>query len=193
MTFFSGIVNSNEHVRLGGYPASFRKLLGMWVEEFAAYGETDVFHVETEDGKQFACDFWSELIHLKGAESLAQYSDNYIAGYPAITRHAFGQGTCYYLGTSLEPAGLSWLVERICRETGVQKYTGIPAGVEITRRRDGSRVWLFLLNHSAEIVRVPLARLTSQKKAYDWITATELEGEIALEPAGVAVLQLNEA
>ena len=193
MNFFSGIVDNNEHVRLGGYPAPFRKLLGMWVEEFSAYGVTDVFHVETEEGKQFVCDFWSDLIHLEGAESLAQYSDNYIAGYPAITRHSFANGTSYYLGTSLEPAGLSWLVERICRETGVQKYTGIPAGVEITRRRDGSRTWLFLLNHSAEMVRVPLARLTSQKMAYDWIAETELEGEIALEPAGVAILQLNEA
>jgi hypothetical protein len=37
--FFSGIVDANEHIRLGGYPAPFRKLLGLRVEEFAPMAE----------------------------------------------------------------------------------------------------------------------------------------------------------
>lgn len=32
-TFFSGIVNENDLVTLGGYPGALRKLLGVWVEE----------------------------------------------------------------------------------------------------------------------------------------------------------------
>ena len=35
MSFFSGIVDENEQIRLGGYPAPFRKFLGIRVEEFA--------------------------------------------------------------------------------------------------------------------------------------------------------------
>ncbi|MWV43977.1 hypothetical protein GRF59_10055 [Paenibacillus sp. HJL G12] len=32
-TFFSGIVDENDLVTLGGYPGEIRKLLGIWVEE----------------------------------------------------------------------------------------------------------------------------------------------------------------
>ena len=34
VTFFSGISDENDHVRLGGYPGAFRDLLGVRVEEF---------------------------------------------------------------------------------------------------------------------------------------------------------------
>ncbi len=35
VTYFSGIVDEHDHVRLGGYPGAFRELLGVRVEEFA--------------------------------------------------------------------------------------------------------------------------------------------------------------
>src|SRR5690606_41279736 len=35
VTYFSGIVDENDHVRLGGYPGAFRDLLGVRTEEFA--------------------------------------------------------------------------------------------------------------------------------------------------------------
>ena len=34
MSFFSGIVDEDDQVRLGGYPAPFRDLLGLRVEDF---------------------------------------------------------------------------------------------------------------------------------------------------------------
>ena len=34
VTYFSGIVDEHDHVRLGGYPGAFRDLLGVRVEEF---------------------------------------------------------------------------------------------------------------------------------------------------------------
>ena len=35
-TFFSGIVNENDLVTLGGYPGELRKVLGIWAEEIDA-------------------------------------------------------------------------------------------------------------------------------------------------------------
>jgi beta-galactosidase len=32
MSFFGGIVDEHDHVRLGGYPAPFQEVLGMHVE-----------------------------------------------------------------------------------------------------------------------------------------------------------------
>ena len=53
MSFFSGIVDENEHIHLGGYPAPFKEMLGLVVEEFAPYSETQTNSIRTTDGKQF--------------------------------------------------------------------------------------------------------------------------------------------
>ncbi len=34
VSYFSGIVDEQDHIRLGGYPGAFRELLGIRVEEF---------------------------------------------------------------------------------------------------------------------------------------------------------------
>ena len=39
MNFFSGIVDENEHIHLGGYPAQFSEMLGLWIEEYVAFPE----------------------------------------------------------------------------------------------------------------------------------------------------------
>ena len=56
ISFFSGIVDPCERIRLGGYPAPWRELLGLRVEEFAPLpagasvrhggGAGDVFRTE---------------------------------------------------------------------------------------------------------------------------------------------------
>ena len=46
MSFFSGIADENEHIRLGGYPAPFRRLL----EDFVGRAiEADVPHQRRRD------------------------------------------------------------------------------------------------------------------------------------------------
>lgn len=157
MSYFSGIVDENEHIRPGGYPAPFRKLMGMWVEEYAAYplGQTNV--VLTDQGRRLTCLTWSDVIRLEGAQPLAAYEADYYAGLPAITQNPYGKGQGYYLGTQLEPGGLDWLLDRICQDAGLNPVTAnIPAGVEAVRRRDGERSWLFLLNHSSKEVNISL-------------------------------------
>lgn len=184
MNFFSGVVDYNEHVRLGGYPAPFREVLGMWVEEFAALGEAETILVETGDGNRFSGSFWAETVHLEGAEKIAWYGADYLSGSPAVTRHLFGNGSSYYLSTQLDEAGLAWLVDRICRETGVQPVLHVPQGVEVTRRSDGTHTWLFLLNYSGSATRV----LLPPGKSHDLIGGSEVDSEIRLDSGGVAVL-----
>ena len=41
VTYGSGIMDSREHVYLGGYPGAFRELLGVRVEEFVAIDQDD--------------------------------------------------------------------------------------------------------------------------------------------------------
>ena len=186
MNFFSGIVDSNDHIRLGGYPAPFRRLLGLRVEEFAAYGDGETNQVETDDGGRFSCSFWAEVIQLEGAETLARFRGDYMAGGPAITRHRYGAGTGYYLGTEMDARGLSWLVGRILQETGVQTPESLPAGVELTRRTDGKRSWLFVLNYSNKPAEVKLPA-----GGAELVSGASAAGSLRLEPRGVAVVQVD--
>jgi beta-galactosidase len=187
MTFFSGIVDSNDHVRPGHIPAPFCDLLGMWIEEFAAYGDAQRNVVEAANGQSYPCELWSDIIHTTGAEVLGHYLEDYFAGDPAITRHRFGKGTSYYLGTALVQEGLAWLLEQVCTDAGVRPILSAPRGVEVTSRSDGTQTWLFVLNHSEERAKVELPA-----KGLDLITGATMNTlELELEPKGVAIIQLQ--
>lgn len=187
MSFFSGIVDENEQIRLGGYPAPFREMLGLVVEEYAPYTESQSNRIVTEEGKGFQCTFWSDVIHLQTAESLANYEQDYYAGSPAITHNKFGKGNAFYVGTVPDRHGMDWLVEHLCRVAGVQPaVTNGPADVEILRRANEKSSFLFVLNHSGEKVSVPVDR-----DGCDLLTALDIRGSIELDPFGVAVIQMK--
>jgi beta-galactosidase len=65
LAFFSGIVDERDHIRLGGYPAPFRKLLGLVVPEFWPHAEGET-HEVTLDGERYSCELWSDWIELEG-------------------------------------------------------------------------------------------------------------------------------
>jgi beta-galactosidase len=184
VTFFSGIVDANDHVRPGHIPTPFCELLGLWIEEFNAYGQAQTNMVEAVNGHSYPCEQWSDIIHTTGAEVLGHYREDYFAGNPAITRHHFGKGTGYYLGTALARDGLAWLLEKACMEAGVQPILYAPSDVEVTSRSDGIHTWLFLLNHSNEDVQVQLPA-----DGTDLISGSAVESTLRLGPQGVAIVQ----
>jgi beta-galactosidase len=184
MSYFSGIVDEHDHVRLGGYPAPFQDLLGMHVEEFAPYRELQTNEILTTNGQRFSCSQWSDVIRLHGAENLATYQHDYYANTPAITRHAFGQGASYYVGTQLDEAGLSWLIDRVCAEAEVSVSPAQPIGVEVIQRSDDTHVWLFALNYSDQPVEIKLDR-----SGRDVISGQVVERAITLGLNDVAIIQ----
>jgi len=187
MSFFSGIVDEHEHIRMGGYPAPFREMLGLVVEEFAPYSEAQSNSICTNDGKEFRCTFWSDVIHLKNARAIASYEQDYYADSPAVTHNLFGKGNAFYVGTVLENNGMEWLVEQVCNAAGVQSVSAnVPAGVELLQRVNGKSSFLFVLNHSSEKVTVHL-----EQSGVELVTGVQVSGSIALEPTGVAVVQMN--
>jgi len=187
MSFFSGIVDENEQVRLGGYPAPFQEMLGLVVEEYAPYSEAQSNTICTTDQKQFRCSFWSDVIHLKSAQALANFEQDYYAGSPAITRNQFGKGTAFHVGTVPDQRGMDWLMEQACKTAGVKPVApDLPKGVELLRRTNGGSSWLFALNHSTENVNLPF-----EGEGQDLLTDTHVIGFIELEPLGVAVISIS--
>jgi beta-galactosidase len=189
MSFFSGIVDEHDQIRLGGYPAPFREMLGLVVEEYAPYMEAQTNTISAIDGPQFKCSFWSDIIELKSAQAIATFEQDYYAGNPAITWNRFGKGTAFYVGTALEQSGMDWLLVQACQTAGVESVAArVAAGVELLRRANGSQTWLFALNHSETEVNIPL-----NQPGYEMLSGTQLDRSLHLEPRGVAIVQWSTA
>jgi beta-galactosidase len=156
MSFFSGIVDVNEHIRLPGYAAPFREALGLSVIDFLPVAPGETVGVQFGDGAAAAGRLWSERVAVDGAEVLAIFSGGALDGQPAVTRHGFGRGAAYYLATSLEPSALAEVLGRARVEAGVEPVA--PAGVEAIRRTSEQDSLLFLLNHGDHPVEADLPR-----------------------------------
>ncbi|MEU3456696.1 beta-galactosidase [Micromonospora sp. NPDC006766] len=178
VTYFSGIVDEHDHVRLGGYPGAYRDLLGVRAEEFFPLHAGE--RVRLDDGS--TADVWTEWLHAEGAQVFAAYADGPLPGVPALTRHAVGAGAAWYLGTRLDEAATDRLVARLLAETGVRPPVPAPKGVEVVRRRAADRSWLFVINHTDVEARLA-------------VTGTELldggrcDGELVVPAGEVAVVR----
>ena len=182
MSFFSGIVDARDHIRLGGYPAPFRELLGLQIEDFVPMATGESNRLDTTGGE--TCDLWADLIHLQGAESLASYTGGFYAGTPAITRNVYGEGTAYYLGTRPEHRYTNSLLQGACEGAGVRPTAEVQPGIDAVRRKTEVASFLFLLNHNEEAVEVRLPN-----PGRDLLTGKEHDSRLLLDPLGVAVLK----
>jgi beta-galactosidase len=141
----------------------------------------------TTDGKQFSCSFWSDVIHLKTAQALATFEQDYFAGMPAITSNSFGKGTSYYISTVPDQIGMDWLIDEICHTANVKPVvSNAPPGIEILQRENEKTSWLILLNHLSDRTTVPL-----EQECLDLLTGMKAKDSFELEPNGVAILQLQ--
>jgi beta-galactosidase len=164
VTYFSGIVDEQDHVRLGGYPGAFRDLLGVRVEEFAPLRTSVVL----DDGS--GADLWSEVLTVTDAEVVASHAD----GTPAVTRN----GPAWYVATRLDPAATATLAERVAVAAGVRLAEGARARVEIVRRGR----YLFVLNGSDSPAAVAAV-------GTDLLTGATHDGKITVAAGSVAVVR----
>ncbi len=178
VTYFSGIADSRDHIRLGGYPGAFRELLGIRVEEFAPLPAGQA--VGLDDGTTGS--LWTEHLHLDGAKALASYVDGPLPGVPALTRHEAGRGAAYYLATELTDDGLDTLVGRLLVESGVGAPVEAPRGVELVRRTGEGRSYLFALNHCGAQAQVRVS-------GHDLVADRTVDGMLSLAAGAVAVIR----
>ncbi len=179
-TFFSGIVNENDLVTLGGYPGELRKLLGIWVEEIDALlpsMRNSIVMKETigELSGSYECGMLCDLLHTEGADVLAEYGTDFYKGMPVLTRHAFGQGEAWYIASDGEESFVAGLLQHLCQQQSIQPVLDTPAGVEAGRRVKDGQAFLFLLNHNTEAATVELGSLQTSNMLEDQPVGSSIE------------------
>ena len=187
ISFFSGIVDPADRIRLGGYPAPWRDLLGLRVEEFAplpAGAQVRLDGGQGTDDAERVGRVWQDVIDLLGADPLLRYGDGHLVGRAAATGHPYGQGDAFYLGTLPDRATLRGLMHRVCRRAGIEFRTDIPPGVEVVRRGD----YQFLISHLDHPVELDLGG-----KSLDLLTAGIVGPAAVLGPRGALVLTARDS
>ncbi len=191
-TYFSGIVDENDRVVLGGYPAYLRRVLGLWVEEWSPMmeGETNgVRFMETGGRREAKCSHWCDVVHLEDARSLATFTQDFFAGRVAVAVNDFGQGAAYYLATKLGGTELDRVLTAACARAKVAPLLPrTPAQVEVTLRENyGGGAFLFLLNHGDKPAIVPLGKWAGT----ELLSGAPVARAVRLEPRGVRVIALR--
>ncbi|BAL61333.1 beta-galactosidase [Melissococcus plutonius] len=172
-TFMSGIVDQSDNVYLGGYPGPLRKLAGIWVEETDALAPEQTNTLQFNDHTESKCSLICDIIHLETASSLANYTSNFYAETPVVTKNNFGQGTVYYVGTQLENHALNKVLEMVTTEKQIQSVINEPTDLEITCRYKENHAYYFIINFKNQLLSLP-QRFIGKK---DLLTGKLLEND----------------
>ncbi len=151
LTNRSGVKDEHNNCLLGQpLPGPFRALAGCRVTEYDPIGAERTQQLRSASGQTYAIHTWCDLLEPEGAEVWAAYAGRYYAGTAAITRHRFGGGQCYYVGTVGEKALYRDLLACLFREAGVDMVPGLPPGVELTCRSGPGGRYRFLFNNTMD-------------------------------------------
>ena len=159
-TYYTGYCDENNRCFTGGFPGDgLMGVLGIWNEETdwlpGGAKRRVVLRADAAELKlaeSYTAQQLCALVQLRGASALLDYAEDFYAGSPALTRHAYGKGTAYYqaaaLGAAFQRDFYAGLVGRLSLPRALD--CELPADLAVQRRVSSSHEYLFLQNFSAE-------------------------------------------
>ena len=161
MTCLSGIKNNGNTCIREIMPCGLTDLTGVSVEEYDAEGNNTVT-VKRTDGKEYICKCWCDILKTTTAETLANYSNNFYKGSPAVTLNKYGKGYCYYAGTIGGEDFYNDLVGEALKLSDIE-YNDLPNNFEITERENDDEIFTFIFNNSNKV-----RKLNYKEKLYNF-------------------------
>ncbi len=180
-TYFSGVVDSHDHVWLGGYPGAFSELLGIRVEEFGPLADST--GVELDNGTVGS--LWADRVDVQDADVVVSYSDaGEYDGGAAVTRRAVGKGSAGYVATRLGAEGLQPVLKHFAEAAGLSPElpTELTGAVELVLRAGANEEFAFVINRTDAVVDASAVQGAV-------ISGSGEPGSVKLGPREVAVLR----
>ncbi|GAA1697778.1 beta-galactosidase [Microbacterium sediminicola] len=181
VSFFSGIVDENDTVHVGGFGAPLEPALGVRVEEFLPLRENDRRQIHWADGSASGSLAWQEDLVVTTADVQAHYVDGPGEAGAAITRNAHGAGTGWYVSTRLDASGMRSLFDRVYADAGVTAGDH-PEGLEVITRVGADAAYVTAVNHRDE----PAALAVT---GTELLTGADIAGALTVAAGGVAVIR----
>ncbi|GAB2907755.1 beta-galactosidase [Streptomyces mayteni] len=186
VSYFSGIVDAHDAVHPGPHPGALRDVLGLTVEEFQPLraGERVALAATDGLGPALTGDVWAETLTTRGAEPVWHYTEGPAAGRPAVTRHALGAGTAWYVSSRLGRDDLDHVLAAASADAGIAPRDDLPRDVELVRRRGADGDYLFAINHTATEAKVDLAA-----HGTELLTGERVAGRLVVPAGSVRVVR----
>ena len=177
----TGVKDAVNACRTEPLPSLLRAMAGVEVDDYDPLAKRENT-IKTVTGNTYTVSVWADALKLQGAKAIAHYAKSIYPGEPAITKHAFGSGMVYYVGTFGEPGLYEELLGRILDEVGIAGRMTVPEGVDANWRDKDDTRFLFLINFTEEVktvsVRPGLTPLLGEPPS---------EGSVTLPPCGVGI------
>ncbi|MEV3854754.1 beta-galactosidase [Streptomyces sp. NPDC050095] len=186
VSYFCGIVDEHDAVHPGAYPGAFRDVLGLTVEEWSPLLAGESVGLSGPDGSRVTGDVWTEFVVPRGAEPVWTYEDGLTAGRPAITRHAYGAGTAWYVSTRLGASDLDTVLASALADAGVGDRPELPRDVEVLTRAGATGRYVFVINHTPDEAKVPLA-----DPGVDVLSGDRVSGRVCVPAGAVRVVRVE--
>ena len=190
-TFFSGYVDENDLVKLGGFPSELRELLGIWIEELDGLPPDNFNSIEIKNSLKgfkdsYKCNLLFDIINLEGASPLGTYGSDFYKGKSVFTKNNYGKGAAYYIGTDPEQSFINDFVSYLNSDNSLSLNIIDPIdGVEVTRRIKENKEFYFILNHNDKQVSLTL----KENLFINTFTNEKVKDKLILNSYEVAILK----
>lgn len=146
-TYITGYVDEHDLCFLGGFPGPLQETLGIWNEEIDALYNDERRQV-TWQGQAYQAKDFCEIIHLKGAEQVGVYDEDFYAGSPAITVNRRGAGRAYYVAARLGEDFQNDFFGQLAADLQLKMALpdSLPEGCTAQVRTDGTWDYVFVMN-----------------------------------------------
>jgi beta-galactosidase len=154
-TYITGYVDEEDLAFTGGFPGPLKDVLGIWCEEIDALYPEDRNSFSWNGGNYGVHEF-CELIHTRGAETLAKYDSDFYAGSAALTVNNYGKGKAYFIAARTYTDFLDDFYRDLVDRCGIGRVIEgpLPLGVTAQARSDGKTDYVFLMNFSPSAAAV---------------------------------------
>jgi len=185
-SFRLGVKTESSQIVGTPLPGFLADVMGVTLEDYAPiYAENpQVKFAAMLAGADAECGIWADILKPSTAEVLATYSSGQHSGKAAITLNRLGNGQAIYVGADLRGPDLSKVLATFVASAGVKRPLDVPAGVELTVRKNANKRWLCVLNHHSQSRTINL-----DGSFKDAITGQAHSGAAEIGGYGVFVLE----